>query len=73
MISELWHINNAIAQQEEITHKHPDDSFIIEWIERSAPEFRNDWEKSQCKYCISACSCGHLLKVDCNLFKWLRR
>jgi len=50
-------------------HKDPGDDFIFDWVQYNSQEFRDKWELSQCKHCVSAFCCGHYLKTKCNNFE----
>lgn len=47
----------------------PGQSFIINWIQGYADDFRIKWNCSMCRLCTSALNCGHYLKTDCDYYK----
>lgn len=48
----------------------PGEEFIINFIQTSASKLRKDWNSSCCKHCNRWFECGHLLKKECNRFKF---
>jgi hypothetical protein len=49
--------------------KDPGKSYILNWIENNAAQFREAWEKSVCRECPQSLDCGHEVVRDCNYFK----
>lgn len=47
----------------------PGQEFILHWIDDNSQEFRNKWDESMCRCCVSAFECGHYLRKECNCFK----
>lgn len=46
----------------------PGQTYILKWINENGREFRDKWDESQCKYCVSAFNCGHYLRKKCSTF-----
>ena len=46
----------------------PGQEFIFNWIKQNSQQFRNDWNESDCKSCMSAFDCGHTLRKKCQGF-----
>lgn len=51
-------------------HSDPGQQFIIEWINKNAKLFREEWNKSCCKNCYKWFECGHMLKKECDNFNF---
>ena len=47
-------------------HKDPGDNYVLDWIVKHAPWFRNAWEDSKCKTCIHWKWCGWKVENDCK-------
>ena len=50
--------------------KDPGDEYILEWIVKNAPDFRKQWEESDCAECIKWRDCGYLVKKECLDFSY---
>jgi len=50
--------------------KDPGDEYILEWILKNAPDFRKQWEESDCVECIKWRECGYLVKKECDEFDY---
>jgi len=50
-------------------HSDPGEQYVLEWVERNAPWFRDAWEKSCCQYCNHCVACGYSVKTECGEFE----
>ena len=46
--------------------RDPGREYILEWIDKNAPNFRQSWNKSKCKDCLNCEICGYNLLSACN-------
>lgn len=44
----------------------PGNDYVLNWIECSATNFRNEWNESLCKDCINCLNCGWRAKNKCD-------
>jgi len=51
-------------------HKDPDQSYIVNWIQRNAAKWREEWESSDCKHCLYWDVCGHRARKNCSDFEF---
>jgi hypothetical protein len=51
--------------------RDPGSEYVLEWINRHAQWFRNQWEVSRCRRCSSWCNCGHFVREDCHTYQQL--
>jgi hypothetical protein len=47
----------------------PGQEFIIDWIQRNAANWRQEWEASVCQHCKNWKTCGLNVKVCCENFE----
>jgi len=47
----------------------PGQSFIVDWINRNAKNWREEWESSCCQHCVFWKVCGHRVLQKCKEFK----
>jgi len=46
----------------------PGQEYIVDWINRNAKKWREEWESSCCQHCQHWLECGHQVKKDCVNF-----
>ena len=46
----------------------PGQDFIIDWINRNAKNWRDEWENSKCQHCKHWKICGHEVRRECKDF-----
>ena len=51
-------------------NRDPGDEYILDWILKNAPDFRKQWEESDCSECIKWRECGYLVKKECDEFDY---
>jgi len=68
--SQMDAIEMAKWYRGEEINRDPGHQFILEWIDKNASNFRRDWDKSCCQHCYKWKNCGHMLKVECQNFKF---
>lgn len=51
-------------------HCDPGQSFIVDWINRNAANWRGEWEKSKCQHCAFWRVCGHCVRSECVDFQF---
>jgi hypothetical protein len=49
--------------------RDPGKSFVVQWIQQYAKDFKEMWDKSCCKSCKNKCK--HNNTTDCNSFEQL--
>ena len=49
-------------------HSDPGEQYILEWVEKNAPWFRDAWNKSCCQQCTNCVECGYSVLIECNRF-----
>lgn len=48
----------------------PGESFVIDWVQRNASNWRKEWEDSACQHCKHWKICGHRVRKYCNDFEF---
>ena len=66
--AELKCIDEAKWYEGERIHTDPGIPFVEKWTVEHAKEFRDKWNKSICKKCVSGHICGNYLKAECKDF-----
>jgi hypothetical protein len=47
-------------------HCDPGQEYIVDWINRNAANWREEWNESTCKDCQHWKVCGHLVRKECR-------
>lgn len=48
----------------------PGQSYVVEWINKNAKFWREQWESSACQHCRHWFVCGHELKTECSSYEF---
>jgi hypothetical protein len=48
----------------------PGQEYVIDWINRNAKKWRDDWDISLCKHCNHWRVCGHKIQQQCEKFEF---
>ena len=49
-------------------HSDPGNGYVLKWVSDNSQEFRDKWNASSCRLCVSAFDCGHYLRISCSDF-----
>lgn len=66
---EYMHCQVEKINDEKLKFNRFDDDFVIEWIQFNSSIFREEWDNSLCKNCMTNNSCGKEVKKECTCFK----
>jgi hypothetical protein len=67
--AEMIRIDEAKYYEGEHIHNDPGPSYVMEWINQNAKDFREKWDISCCKDCKNWKECAHKVKKECERFE----
>ena len=47
-------------------HSDPGNEYVLEWVEKNAPWFRESWNNSCCRDCVNCIDCGYNIRTECD-------
>ena len=68
MHAEQKYIDDAKWYEGIRINRDPGDAFVMQWALQHAKEFRDMWDKSNCKNCCLCSACGNNVIEDCDNF-----